>query len=193
VVKHRPHHPGFAVGWHKSHDQRQNQRCGTGPHPPRPDTPPTTTRQPPDTIPPTQSPPSRCSRPSTTSSRASAHNNLGTGLGAWAPTKRARRPATLAPCGSLSGSCLPKKTANQTVACRMAYLRSAPRTTPKLLDPPSFSRMKIVLGSLGIDPGAGAPPGLAGEDGGMIGRFTLAMRLAQSRRQDQRSPEQVHR
>ena len=70
-----------------------------------------------------------------------------------------------------------------------AYLH--PRTKPRLPTQPFFSRLKIVLGSLGTDPGAGALPGFDGEDGGLIGRSAIAMRLAQRRRQDQRSPERV--
>jgi hypothetical protein len=66
-------------------------------------------------------------------------------------------------------------------------LCSAPRTKPTSLDPPFFSRLKIVLGSLGTDPGAGALPGFDGEDGGSA----IAMRLAQ--RQDQaRRPRSTH-
>jgi hypothetical protein len=92
--------------------------------------------------------------------------------------------------GCSSESCLPKKRRPSHPHAE-TYLCSAPRTKPTPPDPPFFSRLKIVLGSLGIDPGAGALPGFDGEDGRLIGRSAIAMRLAQRRRQDQRSRERV--
>lgn len=83
----------------------------------------------------------------------------------------------------------PKKPSRPKTHTLTAYLH--PRTKPRLPAQPFFSRLKIVLGSLGTDPGAGALPGFDGEDGGLIGRSAIAMRLAQRRRQDQRSPERV--
>lgn len=44
MVKHRPHHPGFAVGWRKPCNQGKTNGVGSGPTRPRPDTPPTTKR-----------------------------------------------------------------------------------------------------------------------------------------------------
>jgi hypothetical protein len=67
------------------------------------------------------------------------------------------------------------------------------RPAPMLPAPALFSRLKIVLGSLGTDPGAGAFPGVRGEPGVLAGRSPIAMRLARLRRQDQRSLQRVWR
>ena len=53
----------------------------------------------------------------------------------------------------------PAKTIRRRPTCSL-------RTKPRLPVQPFFSRLKIVLGSLGTDPGAGALPGFDGEDGG---------------------------
>ena len=82
--------------------------------------------------------------------------------------------------GPFSGPCLPNNERPSTGGSPV-YLRSDPRTkwAP---DPLLFSMLKIVLGSFGIDPGAGALPGFDGEDGGMIGRSAIATVEASAQR-----------
>jgi hypothetical protein len=55
------------------------------------------------------------------------------------------------------------------------YLRSA---CPMLPAPPRFWRLKIVLGSLGIESGAGGLPGLGADGGVLVGSSAMTMRLA---------------
>jgi hypothetical protein len=181
VVKHRPH-PAILRWLARTPCIQTKRGCGTGAQArenPTPATPANTTasRQPART----QLP---CADPTATDPGLSAVT-YGKARGG-----RGDRPER-ASFGCSSESCLPKKRCPSHPHAE-TYLCSAPRTKPTPPDPPFFSRLKIVLGSLGIDPGAGALPGFDGEDGRLIGRSAIAMRLAQRRRQDQQSPERVH-
>jgi hypothetical protein len=125
----------------------------------------------------------RCARPVACSSAsalltASTDETAWRDLGAATGDVGARRIAqrTLSP---------KKQPLNTRAAKCLAVL--VPLREAETTDQPFFSRMKIVLGSLGTDLGSGAPTGLGW---GVMGRFAIAMRLAQPRRQDQRSPEQ---
>lgn len=89
------------------------------------------------------------------------------------------RPAR-GPFGWSGESCLSQNEPSSKDHARTAYSCSDPHTKPP---PPFFSRLKIVLGSLGTDPGAGALPGFDGEGGGS----PIAMRLAQPPQQDRLS------
>lgn len=72
------------------------------------------------------------------------------------------------------------------------WVYSCPDCRPvPMLTPALFSRLKIVLGSLGTDPGAGALPGVGGEPGVLAGRSLIAIKLARVRRQDQQSLQRV--
>jgi predicted nucleotidyltransferase len=55
-----------------------------------------------------------------------------------------------------------------------------------LLDPPRFSRLKIVLGSLGIESGAGGLPDLGVDGGVLAGWSAMTVRLAQTQREGRR-------
>jgi hypothetical protein len=116
VVKHRPHQPRLAVGWHKPHNQAKNK--GVGPshkrrqpdthHDNKPDNPATPFC--PRSHPYAGPTAARC-RP-----RSRERRQLQRGA-TWA-----WRPATGAPFGSPSGSCLPKDTPKAHVSSDLFVL-----------------------------------------------------------------------
>lgn len=117
VVKHPPTQPPHAVGWHLPHRQAKTKGVGPGHKPTKTQHP---QRQARDTIRPTQSPlPRGRLQPDRDLSAVQRRRTRRGAAPAW-------RPATRAPCGSLSESCLPKNSPNARALSDLLALRMSP-------------------------------------------------------------------